>query len=337
MPLYNESMADQSLEELLESVRNYPGLLRKRSIEQWARHFVAPGRRSGRVYGPGDDAGAVRVGDYYLLLSGEGLWSPLLLDPEFAGFCAVTVNVNDIYAMGGLPLGMVSIVFSGGMSEEQRKGFLQGMEQALEHYGVPLLGGHTSPEGEAPAVAVCIAGKAERLIRGDGARPGDALVAALDLEGRAHQQFHAWDTVRGAESARTLSRLSSLVQIAGRELASACRDISNPGILGTAAMMLEASGAGALIDIDMLPLPRGVDLEWWLKAYPSFGFLLAVERRNIDELSAIFDEHGVEHPIIGEVREGSEIQVAYNGETLPFIDWRATPVTGLFSGREPID
>ena len=147
-PLYNDCMEEVSLEELLDSVRAYPGFERKKAIGHWARRFVPRGRMGARVYGPGDDAGAVELpGGGYLLLAGEGLWAPLLDDPEFAGFCSVTVNVNDIYAMGGLPLGLVSIIFSGGLSEEQREGFLDGLEQALEHYGVPLLGGHPSPEG----------------------------------------------------------------------------------------------------------------------------------------------------------------------------------------------
>ena len=328
-------MEDVSLKELLDSVRTYPGLERKNAIGHWARRFVPRGRMSARIYGPGDDAGAVELpGGGYLLLSGEGIWSPLLEDPEFAGFCSVTVNVNDIYAMGGLPLGLVSIIFSGGLSDEQRKGFLDGMEQALEHYGVPLLGGHTSPEGETGAVAVCVAGRAARLMRGDGARPGQAIVAALDLDGRAHPDFHAWDTVRQAESARTMTRLAALTEIASGGFAAACRDISNPGILGTLAMLLEASGAGALVDLDMLPVPAGVELEWWLEAYPSFGFLFSVEPERFEELATVLDEHGVVHATLGQVTEGSTIDVRYEGETGTFLDWRQTPVTGLFTPRD---
>ncbi|HEY5493966.1 MAG TPA: AIR synthase related protein [Candidatus Anoxymicrobiaceae bacterium] len=333
--MYNEPMAEVSLEELLESVRKYPGLTRKRAIGHWARRFVPRGRMRARVYGPGDDAGAVELpGGGYLLLAGEGIWSPLLDDPEFAGFCAVTVNVNDIYAMGGQPLGLVSIIFSGGLSDRQREGFLDGLEQALEHYGVPLLGGHTSPEGETGAVAVCVAGRSQRLMRGDGARPGHAIVAALDLEGNAHPDFHAWDTVRQAESARTMTRLAALTEIASGGLAAACRDISNPGILGTLAMLLEGSGSGALVELDMLPVPAGVDLDWWLKAYPSFGFLFSVAPDRFEQLAAVLDEHGVEHVTLGQVREGSAIDVRWKGETSTFLDWRQTPVTGLFTPRD---
>jgi selenophosphate synthetase-related protein len=323
-------MENPSLAELLESVKEYGGLTRKASIGPWARRFVARARMTPDVYGPGDDAGAVRMDGGFLLLSGEGLWPGLLADPEFAGFCAVTVNVNDIYAMGGRPLGLVTVVFEGGMDEVARDAFLDGIECGLDHYKVPLLGGHTSPEGEAPAVAVCIAGRADNLLRADGARPGDAIVAALDLDGERHHPFHVWDSVTSCESSTTMGRLETFVEIADRRLASACRDVSNPGILGTIAMMLEASRAGGTLDLDALPVPDSVDLDWWLKAYPSFGFVLAARPDREGEMLALLRSRGITCERIGEVREGSSVAVTLRGEIGTFTDWENDPVTGIY-------
>lgn len=327
--LYNRGMEDKPLKSLLEALRTYPGLTRKAGTGAWARPFVARARSRPGVYGPGDDAGAIALDKGFLLLAGEGLWAPVLEDPEFAGFCAVTVNVNDIYAMGGRPLAVAAVVFEGGMTDGQRDAFLEGVGRALDHYDIPLLGGHTTPEGEEPAIAVFIVGRADRLLRTDGAMPGDTIVAALDLEGKAHPTLNAWDTVTGADSARTLSRLGSLVDIAAKSITSACRDISNPGLLGTLAMMVEASRAGASIDLDAIPVPEGVDMEWWLKAYPSFGFLFAVPSLRLDELTAVLDKRAIDHAVIGEVTEGSKIEVRFKGESGVFLDWKVTPVTGI--------
>ena len=325
--LYNGRMADTELDRLLRSLREHPGLKRKAAVADWARRFTAP--PSG-VIGPGDDAGAVPVDGKYFLLSGEGVFPDLLEDPEFAGFCAVTVNVNDIYAMGGRPVGVIAVVFAGGMTRRDRDSFLTGFSRGLEHYGIPMLGGHTSPEGERPTIAVCIAGVAERLLPGSGAKPGDAIVAALDLEGEPHHPFHAWDTVTGASGARTLGRLESLVEIANRGLATACRDISNPGLLGSLAMMLESSGAGASVDLDAVRVPPAVDLEWWLQAYPSYGFILCARPADLNALLGALEAHGVDCETIGEVQQGSAIEVRWKGETGTFLDWRERPVTGLF-------
>ncbi|MBM3958106.1 MAG: hypothetical protein FJ313_08660, partial [Gemmatimonadetes bacterium] len=173
------------LDALLEELRSYPGLARKSQVGAWARRFRV-GRRAGEsaAAGPGDDAGAVPVEGGYVLLAAESIRGDLFRDPGFAGFCSVTVNVNDIYAMGGRPLGLATVVHAGGFTDEAREGFLSGLEAGLAHYGLPLLGGHTSPGGESPAVAVSVAGFAAALLPGDGSRPGDRLLAALDLEGR---------------------------------------------------------------------------------------------------------------------------------------------------------
>ncbi len=316
------------LDELLEDLRNYPGLTRKSVIGSWARRFSALSGDTVLVQGPGDDAGAIPMDDGYLLLAGEGMMSALWRDPFFTGFGAVTVNVNDIYAMGGRPLGLVTVVFAGGLSDEERDGFIKGMAKALEYYGVPLLGGHTNPEG-GPTVSVSIAGYAKKLMRGDGARPGDRLVLVLDMEGEPYPPFFAWDTVFSAEGERTVEKLEVMTRLAERELCHACRDISNPGILGTLAMMMEASETGASVDLESVPVPAGVEMDWWLKAYPSYGFMLSVAPGDLGEVRSVVEEAGVTCAEFGEVTDGSSIEVAWKGGRSTFLDWRETPVTGL--------
>ena len=319
------------LDELLTDIRTYAGLARKAAIGDWARRFRMESDLEGRpVYGPGDDAGAVEFEGGFLLLSAEAIRGDLMGDPRFAGFCSVTVNVNDIYAMGGRPLGLVAVVLSGGFTDHARELFLAGLESGLAHYRLPLLGGHTSPEGESPAVAVAIAGFAKKLARGDGARPGDRLVAALDLAGRPHPEFFAWDTVTRADGARTLGMLGALVEIAERGLCGACRDISNPGLLGTVAMMMEASGAGARVDLDGLSVPAGVELAWWLKAYPSFGFVLSVPPGNLEAAAGVLCRAGITSAEIGEVTGGGAIVVTMEGESGLYLDLREKGVTNLF-------
>lgn len=319
------------LEELLEDLREYGGFRRKASIGAWARRFRVPGSGANLwAYGPGDDAGAVAFGDGHLLLAAEGLQPRLMEDPAFAGFCAVTVNVNDIYAMGGRPLGVTAVVFAGGLDEVDREAFLDGFDRACGHYGVPMLGGHTSPEGKTPNVAVAIAGFTKTLLRGDGAAPGDRLLFAADLDGERHLPFDAWDSVTRESGPETLGKLEALLELAGGGLPSACRDVSNPGLLGTLAMMLEQSGCGADVSLQDVPVPAGVELSWWLRAYPSCGFLLAAPADRADRVALAFTSRGLACAPFGEVAEGSRLIVRSGSERALFVDWREAPVTGLF-------
>jgi selenophosphate synthetase-related protein len=322
---YNQYM---KLEQLLEDLRRYPGLTRKAAIGSWTRRSSIMSGDTVLEEGPGDDAGVLPMGDGYLLLAAEGLMPELLCDPPFAGFCSVIANVNDIYAMGGTPLGIVTVVFSQGFSDAAREGFMSGMGLALEHYGIPLLGGHTSPD-VGPAIAVCIAGYAKKLLLGDGASPGDRILVAADLEGEAHPPFYAWDTVTFAPAVRTRSRLRALPDMAELEVVSACRDISNSGMLGTLAMMLESAETGARVNLDSIPIPPGIELDWWLKAFPSFGFILAAHPDNIHMISDIMGSRGIQWADIGEVTPGSRLEVEYQGQSALFLDLSTSIITGL--------
>jgi len=62
-------------------------------------------------------------------------------DPEWAGWCGVLVNVNDLAAMGAAPVGLLDAVAARDASAAAR--IVAGLRAASEAYGVPVLGGHT--------------------------------------------------------------------------------------------------------------------------------------------------------------------------------------------------
>jgi len=49
---------------------------------------------------------------FYLWLQTECGAGLMEGDPRWAGYCSVLVNVNDIAAMGGVPMGMTNVIFS---------------------------------------------------------------------------------------------------------------------------------------------------------------------------------------------------------------------------------
>jgi selenophosphate synthetase-related protein len=167
-------------------------------------------------------------------------------------------------------------------------------------------------------------------MKGSCAAPGDRLVVAQDLQGKRYGRLHIWDTVTSAEGAHTRAMLEPLPAIAESGLCSACRDVSNAGLLGTVAMMMEASGTGAEVDLDSLAVPIGVGLQWWLKAYPSYGFILSVPPENLEAVTGMFEGAGATCSLIGEVTEGSSVMLSLSDETDIFLDWKSEPVTGLF-------
>ena len=231
-----------------------------------------------RVDGPASLGGTGFVGDDGAPLPGTDviaacdaiLPSIVERDPEWAGWCAVLVNVNDLSAMGATPVGLLDAVAAPTTSFARR--ILGGLRSAADAWGVPILGGHTQI-GVAASLSVTALGRTTRPVPGGGGRVGDELTLTVDLRGRWRRGFEGrqWDTT----SARTGVELRELAALVRRARPAAAKDVSMGGIVGSAAMLGEASGTGLTLDAAAIPAPEDVAFGDWLTCFPGFGMLTA--------------------------------------------------------------
>jgi hypothetical protein len=292
------------------------------------------GEPTGRI-ALGDDTAAIPDGDGYLLFAAEGLLPSFVeRDPYFAGWSSVMVNVNDVAAMGGYPIAVVDVCFAapGAVLEP----IFAGVREACEAYGVPLVGGHTSRlEGNGVILAAAIVGRARHLVTSFGARPGDVLLAAVDTRGGYRAGFPFWNATTGRSGASLRADLDALPSLASAGLASACKDVSNAGVVGAILMMLEASGAGGVVDLERLPRPAGVDLERWVLTFPSFGFVFAARPQKVVALERVFASLDVACVPVGRVDATREVRVAFGAAEALLWDLRARPFTGFGPPEAP--
>jgi uncharacterized protein len=283
----------------------------------------------------GDDAAAIPDGSGYLLLAAEGILPSLLeRDPYFAGWCAVMVNVSDIAAMGGAPLAAVDVYFHANGSAADA--VLAGLRDACRAYGVPLVGGHTTRSEHGPHVlAVAILGRADALLTSFGARPGDDILFAVDLRGGYRGDFPFWNAATGRAPQDLRDDLAVLGYLAASGVAHACKDVSNAGIAGTLLMLLEASGAGAVLDLDLVPRPAGVPLDRWLLTFPSFGFLFAVPPDRVASTLSPLRERGLACDRVGRVDATSRLRLVSGAREALLWDLAERPFTGFGPSRSP--
>jgi len=319
------------LSAIVHSVRNYPGLLRKNPIS-----ILVEKLKTTLQYGPqlpnfGDDAAVIPWKGDYLLLAADGMMSGLLVnEPYAAGKASVMVTVNDIYSMGGRPIGLVNVLASG--DENQRSQIVEGIEKGCQKLKVPMLGGHLHPDAPPamPALSVAILGSAKKLLRCHLADIGDDLILAVDLRGqRGCHSVVSWDANSGKTSDELLSRLEALPLLAEQELSCAAKDISNAGILGTISIMLENSGKGGFIDIEEIPHPNNIPLIDWLICFQSFGFILSVKPHHSKSVQALFAERDIASKIIGRVTNDSVVTIKQKHEFLTLFDFHREEITGI--------
>jgi hypothetical protein len=275
----------------------------------------------------GDDCAAIPDGNGYLLLAIEGFMNEFVAgDPWFAGWCGVMVNISDVAAMGGRPLAVVDAVWSDG--EEQAAPVLRGMRDASERFGVPLVGGHTNIRTDRGQLSVAILGRAKRLLTSFDAKPGDVLVAAIDLRGRYREPFSNWEAATDAPAARLKGDLELLPEIAEAGLSRAAKDISQGGIIGTATMLAECSGVGISIDVRSVPRPEGVPLERWLLTFPSYGYLLSVAPSDVAAVVGRFTARGLSASAIGAVTAGRRVVITDGVSDETIWDFARAPLIG---------
>lgn len=260
------------------SVRDVPHALMLAPHDRFERLVGDHKRPLGRLLEGWAPGGAGFVGDDGAPVPGSSLVAAcdavlgamVERDPEWAGWCAVLVNVNDLAAMGATPVGLLDAV--AGRDEAHVARVLSGLRAAADAYGVAVLGGHTQL-GVHGSLSVTALGSAAHPVPAGGGAAGDEVRLVADLSGawRPGYEGRQWDST----TYRSPSELRHLVTTLVRHRPAAAKDVSMAGLVGTLAMLAEASGVGAEIEVAAMPTPEGVVLADWMTCFPGFAVLTA--------------------------------------------------------------
>ncbi len=146
-------------------------------LEAIKRRF--PGKGGALRVGIGDDAAVISPRGNLALTTDmmvEGVHFDLsYITPFQLGFKLVSVNVSDIYAMGGSPsYALLGLALRPETEESFLDALLDGVGEALRFYKAELVGGDLSSAPVAVLSATLI-GHVSRPVKRGGARPGDFI------------------------------------------------------------------------------------------------------------------------------------------------------------------
>ena len=127
-----------------------------------------------------DDTAVIALGTETLILTHDMMaedvhWLPTA-DAADVAWKLVSANLSDLAAKGAQPLGVLLGFMLGDDKWDRR--FAEGLQAALAHYGVPLLGGDTvSNRGDKRTLGMTAIGAASftPVPARSGAQPGDVL------------------------------------------------------------------------------------------------------------------------------------------------------------------
>jgi selenide, water dikinase len=236
--------------------------------------------------GKSDDAAVYRVSEDVAIVETVDFFPPIVDDPYLFGAIAAANSMSDVYAMGGQVLFALNVA---GFPRELPKDiiaavFRGGADKVREAGGI-IAGGHTVVDAE-PKYGLCVTGRVDprRILIKGGLRAGQRVFLSKPLgtgviATAAKNEKADAPVLEGAvQSMLRLNRVAA--QAAQQAGASGATDITGFGLLGHAAEMVDASGAGISFRTADLPLLPGALL---LAQAGVFSGGMSRNRRHLDE------------------------------------------------------
>ena len=213
--------------------------------------------------GRSDDAAVYRITDDVAIVSTVDFFPPIVDDPYLYGAIAAANSMSDVYAMGGQVLFALNVA---GFPREMPKNviaavFKGGAEKVLEAGGV-VAGGHTVVDAE-PKYGLAVTGKVhpKRILIKGGLRPGHRLFLSKPLGTGVIATAAKDDACEPAVlegAVQSMLRLNRAAAEVARDAAvRGATDITGFGLLGHAAEMVDASGAGIALRLGDIPVLPG--------------------------------------------------------------------------------
>jgi len=249
---------------------------------------------------------------------------------EDVGWRAVAANLSDLAAMGSSPLGItVGLSLPGDVAVSWVERLYQGMSECLQPYNTPIVGGDVC---QSPVITVSITAFGqvlqERVMRRSNAKVGDAIVVTgvhgasrVGLELLLNPEFGK--DLSEKERSRLIQahqrpkpRLDILPQLweilASQSPISLTAMDSSDGLADAIAQICRASGVGAVVERDAIPipsvLPRLVSPEqvwdWVLYGGEDFELVLCLS----EPLAQVFvEKFAAGSAIIGSITSGRSV------------------------------
>lgn len=273
--------------------------MRPTEFELIERYFRGCDQGPAVVLGVGDDAAVVRgQGDWAVCMDTlvAGVHFPVDAPPASVGHKALAVNLSDLAAMGADPSWFQLALTLPEVDEGWLQAFSQGLRELAEACGVALVGGDTTRGPLAITVQAAGTLPQGRMLRRAGAKAGDDVYVSGSL-GDAAAGLHLWQ--QGARESALVERLHRPTPrlALGRFLhgiAAAAIDVSD-GLAADLGHVLTASGVGAVVDVERLPLsaalreavPEPEARELALSGGDDYELCFTAPRKQRDEIAAL--------------------------------------------------
>jgi len=290
------------------------------------------------VQGPGENAGAVELGDgLVVVLKIESHNHPSAVEPFQGAATGVGGIVRDIFAMGARPIALADSLRFGPLEEPRQQYLFHGVVGGIGWYGnclgIPTVAGDVffSPEyRQNPLVNAMCVGIAERsaLIRARATGPGNLVVLVGADTGRDGIHGATFASVEDPERSHRgvvqvgnpfLEKLllEACLEVLETSAVVAMQDLGAAGLTSASAEIAARGGTGIELDVALVPRREtGMTPYEVMLSESQERMLLVVDPEGIDRVLAIFRRWELHAVVIGRVTDDGLLRVLEDGQVV---------------------
>jgi phosphoribosylformylglycinamidine synthase subunit PurL len=326
------------------------------------------------LVGPGQDAGAVDLGDgWAAVFKIESHSHPSAIEPYQGAATGVGGIVRDIVSMGARPVALLDPLMFGPLSDERNRWLFEGVVAGIGGYGncigVPTVGGEVRfapPHSSNPTVNVMCVGvaRADRLVTSSSLRvhEGSLMVlygASTGRDGIGGVSVLASATLdESAQGSRPSVQIGdpfaekllieASLELVDRGLLEGLQDLGGAGITCAVSESAARAGMGVEVDLDAAPLREpGMEAFEILTSESQERMLALVHPSKLETMREVCDRWGLPTAVIGRVGPGGSLTVRMGGEVVadvpaasladdgPVYERPAAPPAPASAGEDP--
>src|SRR6266545_2281405 len=290
------------------------------------------------VQGPGENAGAVDIGDgLCAVFKIESHNHPSFIEPYQGAATGVGGILRDVFTMGARPIAMLNSLRFGSPDHPLTRHLVSGVVGGIGGYGncvgVPTVGGecqfHAAYNGNILVNAMCVGlARADRIFYSAAAGPGNLVIYVGAKTGRdgihgatmASAEFGAdaaekRPTVQVGDPFTEKLLIEACLELMQGDAIVAIQDMGAAGLTSSAVEMAGKGGLGIALDLDRVPVRETAMSAYEIMLSESQERMLMILAPGSEvEARRVFAKWELDFAVIGRVTETGRFILHMHGE-----------------------